>query len=194
MKITAIGSIWAIVTMPVWVEALTMLPMSTWRKPATPEIGALMVGIVELGLRVGDGGVVSRDLGGQLRDAGALGIGLLAGREFAELDEALQVEIGVGEIGLVLRLLGFGLIERRLVGPGIDLGQQVTLLDQLAFLEGDLVDLAVDAGSNQHGVEGLNRSETGQIDREIRLLDRRDLDRHGLPGPAPFCALLAAAS
>jgi len=29
VKITAIGSIWAMVTMPVWVEALTMLPMST---------------------------------------------------------------------------------------------------------------------------------------------------------------------
>src|ERR1700722_14668088 len=42
VKITAIGSIWAIVTSPVWVAALTMLPISTWRRPATPEIGALM--------------------------------------------------------------------------------------------------------------------------------------------------------
>jgi hypothetical protein len=31
------------VTMPVWVAALTMLPTSTWRSPATPEIGALTV-------------------------------------------------------------------------------------------------------------------------------------------------------
>ena len=43
VKITAIGSIWAMVTMPVWVAALTILPTSTWRSPTTPEIGALTV-------------------------------------------------------------------------------------------------------------------------------------------------------
>ena len=50
--------------------------------------------------------------------------------EFAELGVALQIEIGVGEIGLVLRLLGLGLVERGLERPRIDLGQQVALLDQ----------------------------------------------------------------
>ncbi len=105
-------------------------------------------------------------------DGGALGIGLLPGREFAELGVALQVEIGVGQIGFVLRLLGLGLIERRLEGPRIDLGQQVALFDELAFLEGDLVDLAVDAGAHHDGVETLHGSEPGQIDREIGLLDR----------------------
>ena len=39
VKITVIGSIWVTVTMPVWVEALTMLPISTWRRPTTPVIG-----------------------------------------------------------------------------------------------------------------------------------------------------------
>ena len=68
--------------------------------------------------------VVGGDLRGQLRDGGALGIGLLPGREFAELGEALQVEIGVGEIGLVLGLLGLGLVERGLERPRIDLDQQ----------------------------------------------------------------------
>ena len=43
VKITAIGSIWAMDTMPVWVEALTMLPTSTWRRPTMPEIGAFTV-------------------------------------------------------------------------------------------------------------------------------------------------------
>ena len=95
-----------------------MLPMSTWRRPATPEIGALIGGVVELGLGVEDGGVVGRDLRGQLLHGGTLGIGLLLGREFAELGVALQVQIGVGEIGLVLRLLGLGLIERGLVRAG----------------------------------------------------------------------------
>ena len=86
---------------------------------------------------------------------------------------ALQVEIGVGEIGLVLRLLGLGLIERRLERPRIDLDQRVAFLDELAFLEGDLVDLAVDAGAHHHGVEALHGAEAGQIDRKIGLLDRR---------------------
>ena len=98
-----------------------MLPMSTWRRPATPGDRRLDLGVVELGLRVGDRGFVGGDLRGQLRNGGALGVGLLPGREFAELGVALQVQIGIGEIGLVLRLLGLGLVERGLERPGIDL-------------------------------------------------------------------------
>ncbi len=94
-------------------------------------------------------GVVGGDLRGQLRDGGALRVGLLPGGEFAELGEALQVEVGVGEIGFVLGLLGLGLVERGLERPRIDLDQRVALLDELAFLEGDLVDLAIDAGADQ---------------------------------------------
>jgi hypothetical protein len=70
-----------------------------------------------------------------LRDGGALGIGLLPGREFAELGVALQIEIGVGKVRLVLRLLGLGLIQRRLEGARIDLDQGVALLDELAPLK-----------------------------------------------------------
>ena len=102
---------------------------------------------------------------------------LLPRGELAELGVALQVQLGVGEVGLVLRLLGLRLIERGLEGPGIDLGQEVALLDELAFLEGDLVDLAIDAGSDQDGVEGLHGSKAGQIDRKIRLFDGRNVHR-----------------
>ena len=186
VKITAIGSIWAIVTMPVWVDGIDDVADVDLAQPDTPGDRRLDGGVVELGLRVGDRGVVGRDLRGQLRDGGALGVGLLPRGEFAELGEALQVEIGVGEIGLVLRLLGLGLVERRLERPRIDLDQQIALLDELAFLEGDLDDLAVDAGADQHGVEALHGAEAGQIDREIGLLDRRDLDRDGGTGRAPL--------
>ncbi len=137
-------------------------------------------GIVELGLRVGDRGIVGGDLRGQLLHGRALGVGLLLGREFAELGVALQIQIGVGQIGLVLRLLGLGLIERGLVRPWIDLDQQITLFHQLAFGEGDLVDLAVDPGPHLHGVEALNGSKSGQIDREVGLLHRRDGDPNGI--------------
>src|ERR1700729_1070957 len=131
----------------------------------------LDVSVIELGLRIVDGSCVSRDLGGELRYAGALGVELLAGGELTQLDEALQVQVDVGEIGLVLLFLGLGRVERRLIGPRIDFGQQVALLDVLAFGKRDLVDLAVDAGTHEDGVEGLNGSKACQVDWKVRLLD-----------------------
>ncbi len=115
-------------------------------------------------------------------DTGTLGVELLPGREFAELDVTLQVQIDIGQIGLVLLLLGLGLIERGLVRAGIDLGEQVALVDQLAFLEGDLVDLAVDAGAHDDRVEGLNGSQAGQVDRKVGFLDRGDGDTYRVAG------------
>ena len=84
----------------------------------------------------------------------------------------MKIEFGIGQIGFVLGLLGDGLVERGLVRTRVDLGQDVTLLHQLPFLEGNLVDLTVHPGPNNHGVERLNRPQTEQIRRKIRLLDR----------------------
>ena len=137
-------------------------------------------GIIELGLGVGDRGIVGGDLRGQLLHGRALGIGLLLGREFAELGVALQVQVGIGQVGLILRLLGLGLVERGLVRPRIDLDQQIALFHQLAFGEGDLVDLAVDPGPHLHGVEALNSAKPGEVDREVGLLHRRDGDANGI--------------
>ena len=94
----------------------------------------------------------------------------------------LQVQIDIGEIGLVLLLLGLGLIERCLVRARIDLGEQVALVDQLAFVEGNLVDLAVDAGAHDDRVEGLNGSKAGQVDRKVGFLDRGDGDPYRVAG------------
>ena len=94
-------------------------------------------------------------------------------RELAQFGVALQVKFGVGQIGLVLGLLGDGLIECCLVGAWIDLGQDIALLHQLAFLERDLVDLTVHPGADDHGIERLNGTQTKQVDRKIRLFDRR---------------------
>jgi hypothetical protein len=91
----------------------------------------------------------------------------------------------IGEIGLVLILLGLRLVEHRLIGPGIDFGQEVALLDQLAFGERNLVDLSVDTGADQHGVESLNGSKACQVNRKVRLLG----DRHVHPDRVASCLL-----
>ena len=166
--------------MAVWLEAVDDVADIDLAQAGDTRDRRLDGGIVELGLRVGDRGIVGGDLRGQLLHGGALGVGLLLGREFAELGVALQVQVGIGEVGLVLRLLGLGLVEGGLVRPRIDLDQKITLLYQLAFLEGDLVDLAVDAGPHLHGIEALNGTKPGQIDREVGLLDRRNGDANGI--------------
>ena len=117
-----------------------------------------------------------------------LRVELLLGGEIllGERGIAGEVELGVGEIGLVLRLLGVGLVERRLKRSRVDLGEKVALLDHLAFVEGDLHDLAVDARADENGVEGLDLTDALQNDRKIRALDRRDCDddRRGPLAPA----------
>ena len=96
----------------------------------------------------------------------------MPGRELAEFGKALQVEAGVGQVGFVLGLLGLGLIEGGLERPRIDLDQRIALLDELALLKRDPVDLTVDAGADHDGVEALHGAEAGQEDRKIGLFDR----------------------
>jgi hypothetical protein len=102
--------------------------------------------------------------------------------EFAELEETLQIKVGVCQIGLVLLLLGLGLVERGLVGPGVNFGKQVALAHQLSFREGDFVDLAVDTRTNNNCVEGLDGPKAGQVDGKIGLLYRRHRYPHRVSG------------
>ena len=134
--------------------------------------------VVELRLRGVDRGGVGGDRGGELEHQRVLRVELLLGGEvlLGERGVAGEIELGVGEIGLVLRFLGVRLIERGLKRSGVDLRQQVALLDHLAFVEGDLHDLAVDTGAHQDGVVGLHLSDALQDDRKIRALDRRYSD------------------
>src|SRR5207249_9854145 len=79
-------------------------------------------------------------------------------------------------VGLVLRLLGGCLVVRGLERPRIDLCKNVALFDELSFVEGDLVDLPVNPSSHYDGVKTLHIAKAGQVNREIGLFDRRDLD------------------
>ena len=118
-------------------------------------------GVIELHLGRVDRCGVGRLLGDKLVDQRVLGVELLLGGE-ALLGEgriALEVEPGVGERRLILGLLGLGLVEGGLERARVDLRQKVAGLDHLAFIEGDLDDLAVDAGADGHRVLGLRLAE-----------------------------------
>ena len=118
-------------------------------------------GVIELHLSGVDRRGVGRLLGDELVDQRVLGVELLLGGE-ALLGEgriAHEVEPGVGERRLILGLLGLGLVEGGLERARVDLRQEIAGLDHLAFGEGDLDDLAVDAGADGHRVLGLDLAE-----------------------------------
>jgi len=58
---------------------------------------------------------------------------------------------------LVLRLLGLGLVERGLEQARIDLGEDIALVDMLAFGEQHLLQLAVDLGMDADRQDGPAR-------------------------------------
>ena len=79
------------------------------------------------------------------------------------------VALGLLELGLVLADLRFDLGELRLQGAGIELEQQVAFLDQRAFLDIDLHDLAVEARLELDRGNRLHRADGFDDDRH-RLL------------------------
>ncbi len=101
---------------------------------------------------------------------GHLGLGRIHGLDgnAAGVEEggvAGDIGFGVRELRLVLGPRGFGLLELRLEGAGIDLGQQLTGTDFLAFREGQLVQLAVDADFDFDDTQRLHRADAVQGDR-----------------------------
>ncbi len=125
---------------------------------------------VELGLL--DRRLLRRDLG--LRGAvrlralieQLLGDGALAHQRL----RALQIGFGEGEISLRLRQIGARLIQRVLERPAVDGEQQVALLDDLAVLEMDLVEVA---GHARADFDRLHRDEAPDI---LVLIDDGALD------------------
>src|SRR3954470_6127972 len=136
-------------------------------------------GVVELSLRAVDGGLIALDQGRLLVYERLLRLKLLlrGERALGQFRITGEVALGVGELRVVLRQLGFGLIKDGLERTRIDLRQEVAGLNDLAFLERDLLDFTVDAASDGDRVEGLNGPETDQIDRHVRDFGLRGLNR-----------------
>ena len=90
---------------------------------------------------------------------------------------------------LVERDLALGLVELGLVGPGIDLEQQVALLDLGPFLERHLDQVAGDAGPDVHRLDRIGPA--GEIDEVGDLaLDRLADGHRGRLGGAGWGCLL----
>ncbi len=79
---------------------------------------------------------------------------------------------------LVARELPFGLLQRGLVGPRIDLREEVALLDELAFLEADIGQLAIDLRPHRHGRERRHRAERVERDVDVAFGGGGRDDRH----------------
>jgi len=112
----------------------------------------------EVELRQLDRRLARLDLGLRLGVGGDAAVELLARHAGVEGLEPFQVGVGPGQAGDARRQLGFGPGEFGPVRPGVDLEQQVALLDLGPVLDVDLLQVASDAGA--------------------------DLDRRGRLGPA----------
>jgi hypothetical protein len=78
----------------------------------------------------------------------------------------------------VLRELSLGLLKLDLKRARIDLREKISLVDELAFLEKDSGELAINAASNGNRVEGGNRPKSIEINGQIALLRRSNHHRH----------------
>ena len=91
---------------------------------------------------------------------------------------AVEIGLGVGELGLVAIAVRGELFDLRLIGTRIDLRQQVAGMHVLPFGEVDADDLALDLAAHDDGVVGDHRADAGEIDRHVVLGDRSGDDRH----------------
>ena len=132
--------------------------------------------VVQLNLGGVDRRRIRGERGGQLGDKRGLGVELLLGGVILLREGRVsgEIELSVAEIGFVLRLLCGRLFERGLKRPRIDLSQQITLADHLAFLEADLDDLAVDTRARRNRIESLDLSEAFEGERKVGSLDLRN--------------------
>lgn len=96
----------------------------------------------------------------------------------------LHVDLGVFQLGLVLHQRALGLEQGVLVAARVDLGEQVTGLDHLAFFKGDLHQLATHPAAHVDGIERGHRAQRLVVHREFSQHGWRHAHRHRASGAA----------
>ena len=90
---------------------------------------------------------------------------------------AREIRFRLGVKGGVLGQLSLRLLQSRLVETRIDLGEDVALLDRLAFGKIDLLEHARHLAHDRGRIQRLNRSKARKHDRLVVLLHLRGDDR-----------------
>ena len=146
-------------------------------------------------LRVVDRCLVGADGPFQLIGGGLLGVHLLLRHRSGIIQqtlEALVVQSRIFELRLVAEQTGLRLIESHLERPRIDDGQQVSLIDVLAFFEIDLRQLSVHPALYADRVGGGHAAQALQIDGDVATLGGGDRHGHHDLGRGPRRAGLGA--
>jgi hypothetical protein len=139
-----------------------------------PAVGKLQFDVL-------DDAFVGFDGAFKLMDVGGLRFELLARNDALggkHLVPAL-VDAGIFQLRGVACQLSFGLDELRLEGAGVDLGQQVVLLDQLSFGKSHAHQLAVDAAADDNRVVRGRRTEAREVNAELAAARGGGHYRHG---------------
>ena len=104
-------------------------------------------------------------------------------RVFGVRAVAAELRFGLAEERLIAQQVGFGLPERRLERPLVDREQQLILLDEVALLEGRLLDLSGYLRPDRnHGVR-FDVADGGDVHRDVALDDFRGHDRTAPASP-----------
>src|SRR5690242_5837227 len=163
--------------------------------------GGRNVAIRKIQFRIVDGCLVGLDGALKLIRSRSLSVNLLLRNRPRFLQQSLKtliIELCVAQLRLVTEEIGLGLGERYLVRARIYDGQQFTLGNVLTLTKIYLRELPVDSGADADGVESRDRSQAGQVHRDILLLRGGNADGNGLlaggPGSARFAASTTAAT
>ena len=107
--------------------------------------------------------------------------------EFRGRGVAGELRFGLSQQRLIAGLVGLRLLQRRFERPRIDLEEQVALLDDVAFVEERLFDLAGDLRSDGNRRVRFDVADRGDVDRHVLLrhLGRDDRLRAAAAAPRP---------
>src|SRR6266513_1402713 len=128
-------------------------------------IGELELGVVNLALIRGNGPI-------NLANQCALSVELLLGDDplFEEKLVPLKIDLRVFALGLVFSELPQRLLKLDLEGTRIDLREKIALVNELAFLEGNADQLAVNSAADGDGVEGRDGAKAIEVNGQVAAL------------------------